>query len=590
MRPSPGNDLNLGRLAGRSASLSLSRTERDKHLYVCGGTGTGKSKFLENLVRQDIRNWSKSKCGVLVLDPHGSLYDNLINWLAWTEFDRPIIPIDLRQDEWVVSYNLLRQRQFADPAVLVDNLTDAMAYVWGQGGTDQTPLFARWAGNVLRALYEKKMTLLEAEHLVDRVAKQVRNAMTADLKDTLSRRDWKFADTLNAKDFEAQVGSTLNRLQRFLRNQTMRSIFGQPDVSLDLSRALEEGAIILVSLATERGRVSKENSELFATLLLSDLWTAAQERGKRDRVKPFYVYLDEFQRFVTPTISDNLDEARGFGLHLTMAHQFPNQLLDRGENGKRVYNSIMENASSKVVFRLSHDENLRTMAQWLFMGVMNPDKVKLKLYSRKVIDYREEMKAGYMSGRSSGRSEGTQHGQASGAGFGGTNVFDENGLATSSQSWSEFSSGSTSAGQSSSQSESESQSLMPMLVPVFGEELSHVQFRSLEEQLFRAMAVLFDQEQRQGVARLVGMSAPASILTPDVEMKPGSEKRTRAFLEKSYSKLPFARPSEQAKRLIADRAETFAENLFNETADEPRTAKRRAASLHGHAVELRFDL
>ena len=53
-----------------------------------------------------------------------------------------------------------------------------------------------------------------------------------------------------------------------------------------------------------------------------------------------------------------------------MAHQFPNQLLDRGENGRHVYNSIMENASSKVVFRLQHDENLRAMAQWLFMGVM----------------------------------------------------------------------------------------------------------------------------------------------------------------------------------------------------------------------------
>ncbi len=44
--PSPtGNDLNLGILAGGKASLTLSRTERDKHLYVCGGTGTGKSKF-----------------------------------------------------------------------------------------------------------------------------------------------------------------------------------------------------------------------------------------------------------------------------------------------------------------------------------------------------------------------------------------------------------------------------------------------------------------------------------------------------------------------------------------------------------------
>src|SRR5947199_248574 len=60
MRQPPGNDLQLGQLAGRNASLGFPRTERDKHLYVCGGTGTGKSKFLENLIRQDIRNWHKS--------------------------------------------------------------------------------------------------------------------------------------------------------------------------------------------------------------------------------------------------------------------------------------------------------------------------------------------------------------------------------------------------------------------------------------------------------------------------------------------------------------------------------------------------
>jgi Helicase HerA, central domain len=220
MRQQPGNDLDLGQVVGRNIPLLFPRTLRDKHLYVCGGTGTGKSKFLENLIRQDIRKWRKSKCGVLVLDPHGSLYDNLIEWLAWNKesIDAPIIPIDLRQDEWIVSYNVLRQRS-ADPQVLIDNVTDAMAYVWGQGGTNQTPLFARWAGNVIRALYEKRLTLVEAEHLVDRVAKQIRYAMTADLKDRPSRQDWAFADTLNAKDFEAQIGSTVNRLQRFIRNQ-----------------------------------------------------------------------------------------------------------------------------------------------------------------------------------------------------------------------------------------------------------------------------------------------------------------------------------------------------------------------------------
>src|SRR5258708_28770408 len=102
----PGNDLNLGLLPGRSASLQFPRTARDKHLYVCGGTGTGKSKFLENLVRQDILAWRKSKCGLLVLDPHGSLDDSLIEWLAWHKIDRPVIPIDLRQDASVASYNL----------------------------------------------------------------------------------------------------------------------------------------------------------------------------------------------------------------------------------------------------------------------------------------------------------------------------------------------------------------------------------------------------------------------------------------------------------------------------------------------------
>ncbi len=579
MRTPPGNDLILGQLSGRNAMLGLPRNQRDKHLYICGSTGMGKSKFLERLIRQDILAWRKSRCGLLLLDPHGSLYDGLINWLARNEIDRPIIPIDLRQDDWIVSYNLLRQRTIADPAVLVDNITDAMAYVWGQGGVNQTPLFARWAGNVIRALYEKKLTLVEAGFLVDRVEKQIRYAMTADMKDKPSRQDWQFADTLSAKDFEAQIGSTVNRLQRFIRNETMRAMFGQPGVSFDFGSALEEGSIVLVNLATERARISKTNAELFATLLLSDLWTAAQERGKRDGVKPFYCYLDEFQRFVTPTISDNLDEARGFGLHLTMAHQFPNQLLDRGENGRRVYNSIMENASSKVVFRLSHSENLRVMAEWLYTGVMNPDEIKHELYSTKVMEYRGELREIYGESTSSGSSHGSQRGRASGMGTGGTDVYGGDDFGgnpqTMSQSWSNFGSASESNSEMDSQSRSTSKSSIPTLVPVLGKELAHVQFRSLEEQLFRAMAVLFDQQERQCVGRLVNMRAPVSIITPTVSGTPASEARVKRYLEQRYEKLPFALPNATAQKKLAERDANFANKLLKEFSGESSAAKRR---------------
>ncbi|HWD38291.1 MAG TPA: type IV secretion system DNA-binding domain-containing protein [Fimbriimonas sp.] len=565
MRPIPGNDLDLGILPGGKARLKFPRTERDKHLYVCGGTGTGKSKFLEHLIRQDILSWRKSKCGVLVLDPHGSLYDGLMQWLAWHRIEAPIVPIDLRQDDWIVSYNLLRQRQLADPAVLVDNIIDAMAYVWGQGSTDQTPLFARWAGNILRTLYEKKLTLVESEHLIDRVSRQMRYLLTENMEDKSSRQDWQYANTLNPRDFESQIGSTINRLQRFIKNQTMRSMFGQPGVSLDLGKALEEGHIIIVSLATERAKVSKENAELFATLLMSDLWTAAQERGKRQGIKPFYVYLDEFQRFVTPTIAENLDEARGYGLHLTMAHQFPNQLLDRGDNGKRVYNSIMENASSKVVFRLSHEENLKVMAQWLFMGVMNPDEIKHELYSTKVMAYREEMRTSRTRSSSMGGGE-----------FAGTTDSKSEGGSASNEdeaiSWG--TSGALSAGDSSTWTESESETESSVLIPIMGKELSHVQFRSLEEQLFRSMAVLFDQKQRQGVARLVGMSAPVSIRTPDVDQVPSSPERVREFADSRFKSLGFAIPGQEAKKLVAERMENIAERITKEIA-QAAPQKRR---------------
>jgi hypothetical protein len=377
---------------------------------------------------------------------------------------------------------------------------------------------------------------------------------------------------LNAKDFENQIGSTVNRLQRFIRNQTMRSMFGQPSASLDLGKALEEGSIILVSLATERAKVSKDNAELFATLLLSDLWTAAQERGKRDGVKPFYVYIDEMQRFVTPTLADNLDEARGFGLHFTMAHQFPNQLLDRGDNGRRIYNSIMENASSKVVFRLTHRENLEPLAQWLFMGTMNPDEIKHELYSTKVMEYREELRTSYTKGTGTSSGGGEFAGTTTSRSDGGVIRDSEEGDASS---WSE--SGADSEGTSSTwtDSETESETESSVLIPVMGKELSNVQFRSLDEQLFRAMAVLFDQQERFSVTRLVGMSAPVSIRTPTIQKLPPFPEQAARYLNRCYEKLPFALPGATALKQITDRARQFGDELFNIQPQEPTTTRRR---------------
>jgi hypothetical protein len=259
-----------------------------------------------------------------------------------------------------------------------------------------------------------------------------------------------------------------------------------------------------------------------------------------------------------------------------MAHQFPNQLRNRGTSGQRLYDSIMETASSKVVFRLAHEENLMAMAKWLFMGVMDPDEIKHELYSTKVMSYREEEREVISEGRSSSRSSGKQRGGASGRGRGGTEAFyDEEETLETTESDSEFASSSESASESRSEGSSWSRSTMQTIIPVMGQELSHVQFRSLEEQLFRAMAILFNKEERHGVARLVGMKAPVTISTPTIEKIPATAEFTKRFLDRYYEKLPFALSGAVAQKQLADREENFVRTLFEEAANAPEVIKRK---------------
>lgn len=584
MRRPHGNDLALGTGPDGDSSLTLTREQRATHVYMTGATGTGKSKLLEHFIRQDIRQWHKSRSGMLVIDPHGSLYNSLMAWLAWHAevlSDIPIIPIDLRSDESVIAYNLLRRRHTADPSVVISNFVQSMAYVWGESGTARTPRFSRWATNILRVLYEKGLTLADVELLTSRVDKRRRQSVVRGVEHRSAVEDFDFLDQLNPFQIEGEIGSTISRFYKFLSTETMRNMFGQSDVSLDFGKALSEGHIILVNLSTEGGRIDNEDASVFATLLLSDLWTSAQERGKgidAEDVKPFYVYLDEFQNFITPTIAKNLDQARGFGLHLTLANQFPNQILHAGAHGPQVLDSVMVNARNKFVFQVSGEENLRPLALDLFMGTMSPDKIKHELYSTKVMGYTESYRTAYARGSTRGSASGTHSGTSQGTGMGGTSQFEYLGMNPHSMSESEssFSADSYSNTEMDSQSESESQTEVPVLLPVMGKELSSVQFEPVEDQTFRAMAVLHDQKQRHFVARLAGATVPFAVRTPDVKKPVFGVSEAREHAEKLLKKWAFAIPSPQARQHVKDRAAKLRMDADSgESLDEPTTSRRK---------------
>lgn len=586
-----GNPLEIGSLVGSDTSVTIPASARGRHMYVCGGTGVGKSKFLEECIRQDILNWRDSHCGLILLDPHGLVYQNTMRWLARHEFDRPVIPIDLRRNDWIIAYNLLRPRNEADPSVVVSSFVRALAHVWGADGTDDTPLFARWATVFLLTLYQNRLTLADLTQLLAR--EDIRRSMIAQVTDEQALYSWQRA-AQGPRDFYQEITSTLNRFQRLYGPAIMKATLGQSDVSMDLKKAIDDGAIILVNLATEGSKIDEVDTKAYATILLTDLWSAAKDRGKREgeETKPFYVYIDECQEFITPIIAKSLDQARGFGLHLTLANQYPTQFLNEGPSGKAMYDSILTNARTKIVFRIEHPEDSKTLAQSLFMSTFDTKRIKHILMSTKVMGYKEETREIHSTGtttytsRSRGRGGGSFAGNSAGTGEGTIDSYDPSdpsGTRSRAESWNTSitsawgMSNSWQEQETEGEAQSENTSTVPMLIPQMGQEVSSVQFSSIEEQLFEVTQSLFDQDDRHFAIRYHGgPKAPLFVTTPTVTPADTSYESVEQLRLRLLSGLPYALPMPEATSRLQARKVKLLNEVVNPPAATLRdTARRR---------------
>lgn len=385
----PGNDIRLGTDRITGEPVMLRRGDRARHTYICGGTRTGKTKLVEHMAREDIIQWPNDRCPMVLLDPHGTLYKSLMAFVVAEDLKEwPIIPVDLSRGDLVVSYNLLRRRDGVDPSVICRALIDAIIYAWGQANTNQTARLATWLHTLLMLAYERDHTLTEALQII--ANPELRQLITREIQDFVVRSVIQSVEHIREKEFQERVESTLYRINRFLSGQVLRATFCQKGASLDLGEVLDQGKILLVNLSVEGTNIHAEDAAVFGSVMLTDLWTAANRRGKREEGErpPCYVYVDEFQNFVGPTIAKGMAEASGFGLHLHLINQWPSQLLAHGEDvGRLVLDSVLNNAQNKIVFKLEHPDDLEMLTRILFRQSVDPQRIKDELISPTVVGY-----------------------------------------------------------------------------------------------------------------------------------------------------------------------------------------------------------
>lgn len=340
---------------GVPTDIGLTAAERERHVYVIGGTGNGKSTMLEYGIVQDIQ---KGK-GVAVVDPHGDLAEKLLRYIPEERIQDVIYfnPADLSHP---IGLNLLELPEGLENDELLnakDFITEAVISIMRKVFSDDDSGGHRieyiMRNSVQTALTVKDATLFTVFDLL--TDEDYRKGIVKTLTDQRLKNFWdgEFGKAGDMQKVKMAAGVTA-KIGRFQFSASAERILSQPKSTINFEEILD-GKILICNFA--KGLIGEDTSELFGISTLAKLQLAAYRRVQQPQPerKPFYLYVDEFQNFATMSFVQMLSEARKYRVFLTMAEQSTSQ-----QDDLRMVNTTLANVGTVICFRSGNpaDEQL----------------------------------------------------------------------------------------------------------------------------------------------------------------------------------------------------------------------------------------
>ena len=342
--PDTGLLLGYNVFRGTKKPIRLDDSDRQRHMYVVGQTGTGKSVFLEKhgAAGHDKRQW------LCFIDPHGDTAEKLLSMVP-KERAEDIIYFCPADSDYPLGLNIFEAETDDQKDFVIQEVINVLYKLYDpqrQGiiGPRYEHLFRNAALTVMAG--PDGGSFIDIPKLFrdkDYVAQKLKYVTDQNVLEFWQKE---MPQSQRSNEFGEVVSWFVSKFGAFLSNAMMRNIIGQIDSSFDLRDVMDNKKILLVNLS--KGRTGELNSRLLGMMFVMKFQAAAMSRAnipEDDRVD-FALYVDEFQNFSTDSFATIMSEARKYHLNLIVANQFTTQLTDE------IRDAVFGNMGTIVSFRV----------------------------------------------------------------------------------------------------------------------------------------------------------------------------------------------------------------------------------------------
>lgn len=370
--PKEGILLGHNNYRGETIDIRMKREDRFRHFYVIGQTGTGKSSVMQVMIRQDLKNGD----GLAVVDPHGSLIEDILPFIPRERAD-DVIYFNPGDIERPLGLNLLEGKTWEEKEYVALEAMNIMIKLFNEEifGPRLQDYFRNGVltlmsdpeggaiTDIVRLFTDDEFQKLKVDHVTNPVVK--------------SFWEHQMAKT-GAREKQEIIPYFAAKFGQFVTNTMMRNIIGQAKSAFDFSEVMNSNKILLINLS--KGTVGEINSKLLGLIIVSKIQMGALARQNmpKEQRKDFFLYIDEFQNYITDSIEVILSEARKYRLSLNMAHQYIAQL--EGPDGKsKVKDAVFGNVGTMMCYKIGA-QDAEYMAKEMAPVFSEQDLINLDKY------------------------------------------------------------------------------------------------------------------------------------------------------------------------------------------------------------------